>query len=324
LNAEVWIDGSKAGTSPDIFRKLIIGEHQVDLRADGYDTKRETVTIREGQTTQLSGQLERTQTASNTPASTSSLSNSTVQPFTVTGNGKTVTFNMVLVKAGTFQMGSNIGESDEQPVHSVTLTKDYYMGETEVTQELWYAVMGKKPTSDKDYRWVSRFGLGDNYPAYHISYTDCQQFIAKLSQMTGRQFRFPTEAEWEFAARGGTKSKGYTYAGSNTIDDVAWYEKNSHDLGSSDSDYATHAVKTKAPNELGLYDMSGNVWEWCYDWESSYPSAAQTDPTGPTSSSYRVSRGGCWNSSATYCRTANRRSGTPSWRWNDLGFRLAL
>ena len=315
LNAEVWIDGSKAGTSPDIFRKLIIGEHHVELRADGYDTKQETVTIREGQTTQLSGQLERTQTASNTPASTSSLSNSTVQPFTVTGNGKTVTFTMLLVKAGTFQMGSKIGESDEQPVHSVTLTKDYYMGETEVTQALWYAVMGQKPTSDVS-QWESEDGLGDNYPAYYISYTDCQQFIAKLNQMTGQQFRFPTEAEWEFAARGGNKSKGYPYAGSKTIDDVAWYHTNSNS--------STHKVKTKKPNELGLYDMSGNVWEWCYDWYGSYPSATQTDPTGPDSGSERVNRGGSWSYSDWSCRAANRLSSTPSGRYDTLGFRLAL
>ena len=243
--------------------------------------------------------------------------------FTVTGNGKTVTFKMKMVQGGTFQMGSESGASDEKPVLSVTLTKNYYIGETEVTQGLWYAVMGQKPTSDGS-AWTSSYGLGDNYPAYYISYEDCEKFIAKLNQMTGQNFRFPTEAEWEFAAKGGNKSKGYTYAGSNTIGDVAWYTVNSYDKGTSSSDYGTHVVKTKSANELGLYDMSGNVWEWCYDWYGSYSSSAQTDPTGPTSGSYRVNRGGSWNSSATICRCAYRRRNTPSNRNYFIGFRFAL
>ena len=245
-----------------------------------------------------------------------------IKPFTVTGNGKTVTFNMVLVKAGTFQMGSTTGDENEQPVHSVTLTKDYYMGETEVTQELWYAVMGKKPTRGKHEQWESIYGLGDNYPAYYISYKDCQQFLEKLNLMTGLQFRFPTEAEWEFAARGGNRSKGYTYAGSDTIDNVAWYKSNSWYKSISRLD--THAVKTKAPNELGIYDMSGSVWEWCYDRYGSYPSVAQTDPTGPDSGSYRVSRGGGWWFEEWFCRSAIRRRNEPSLRYDNLGFRLAL
>ena len=191
-----------------------------------------------------------------------------IESFTVSGNEKTVTFNMRKVKKGTFQMGQSADGNNETPVHTVTLTKSYYMGETEVTQGLWYAVMGQKPTSDGS-AWTSSYGLGDNYPAYNISYEDCEKFIAKLNQMTGQNFRFPTEAEWEFAAKGGNKSKGYTYAGSNTVGDVAWYTVNSYDKGSSSSDYGTHVVKTKAANELGLYDMSGNVWEWCYDWYGS-------------------------------------------------------
>ncbi|MBR1448293.1 MAG: SUMF1/EgtB/PvdO family nonheme iron enzyme [Prevotella sp.] len=247
----------------------------------------------------------------------------TQQDFTVLGNGKTVTFKMIKVKPGTFQMGSTSGDSDEKPVHSVTLTKSYYMGETEVTQALWYAVMGQNPTSGGS-TWSSTYGLGDNYPAYYVSYEDCQQFVTKLNQMTGQQFRFPTEAEWEFAARGGMKSKGYTYSGSNTIDDVAWYTVNSYDLGSSNANYGTHQVKTKSPNELGLYDMSGNVWEWCYDWYGSYSSSAQTDPTGASSGSYRVYRGGSWLSTASDCRTANRNYIAPTDRNSYLGFRLAL
>ena len=160
---------------------------------------------------------------------------------------------MKLVEAGTFQMGSTTGDSDEAPVHSVTISKDYYMGETEVTQALWEAVMGYSPTSD-GYSWSSKDGLGDNYPAYYISYEDVQSFITELNSLTGENFRMPTEAEWEFAARGGNKSKGYKYSGSNTIGDVAWYSKNTRSK--------TNAVKTKAANELGIYDMSGNVHEW--------------------------------------------------------------
>ena len=237
------------------------------------------------------------------------------QDFTVTGNGKTVTFKMIKVMPGTFQMGSESGDSDEKPVHQVTLTNTYFMGETEVTQGLWYAVMGQSPTSDGN-KWESQYGIGDNYPAYRISYEDCQKFLTKLNQLTGQQFRFPTEAEWEFAAKGGTQSQGYTYAGSNTIGDVAWYTDNS---GSK-----THEVKTKKANELGLYDMSGNVWEWCADWYGSYSSGAQTNPTGATSGSDRVFRGGGWGSTATNCRVANRSYITPSYRHDGLGFRLAL
>ena len=240
--------------------------------------------------------------------------------FTVTGNGKTVTFNMKLVEAGMFQMGSTSGDSSEQPVHSVTLTKDYYMGETEVTQALWYAVMGQSPTSDGDRPWErpweSTYGLGDQYPAYRVSWDDCQTFITKLNALTGVTFRLPTEAEWEYAAKGGKKSNGYTYAGSNTIGDVAWYYNNSNST--------THAVGTKFANELGLYDMSGNVWEWCQDWYGDYSSDVQTDPTGPSSGSDRVLRGGSWDDGATICRVADRFYFTPTYRDNYRGFRLAL
>ena len=249
--------------------------------------------------------------------------------FTVTGNGKTVTFKMIYIEGGTFQMGaSNISKAS--PVHTVNISKDYYMCETEVTQALWYAVMGQSPTSGGDH-WSSTCGFGDNRPAYNISYDDCQSFLSALksklsSQLgSGEQFRFPTEAEWEFAAKGGNKSKGYTYAGSNTIDDVAWYYDNSYALGSSNSNYGTHVVKTKSPNELGLYDMSGNVFEWCYDWYGSYNNSdTQKDPTGPTSGSNRVYRGGSWHYYVTYCRVASRDWNTSSFCSDNLGFRLCL
>ena len=238
--------------------------------------------------------------------------------YTVNG----VTFTMVNVEGGSFQMGSTNGFDGEQPVHSVTLSS-FSIGQTEVTQQLWYAVMGQKPTADGS-QWESTYGLGDQYPAYGVSWNDIQDFITKLNQLAGQTFRLPTEAEWEFAARGGNSSKGYPYAGSNTIGDVAWYSGNSYNLGSSSPDYGAHAVGTKQANELGLYDMSGNVCEWCQDWYDSYSSEAKTNPMGPATGSTHVLRGGGWRSSATYCRVAYRDINTPTYRDSIFGFRLAL
>ena len=231
-----------------------------------------------------------------------------------------ISFKMIYIEAGTFTMGATSEQtgafSDESPAHQVTITKDYYMGETEVTQALWYAVMGQKPTSDGS-AWSDTKGLGDNYPAYYISWNDCQGFISKLNQLTGLTFRLPTEAEWEYAARGGHKATTQTlYSGSDTIDDVAWYASNSSS--------STHPVAGKAANVLGLYDMSGNVWEWCNDWYGSYSSGAQTDPTGPSSGSFRVLRGGNWGDGATYCRVAFRNEGSVTGRIVLNGMRLAL
>lgn len=240
--------------------------------------------------------------------------------FTVIGNAKSVTITMNRVQAGNFLMGSN-KQSDEQPIHQVTLTKGYYMATTEVTNALWYAVMGSSPNDQKN--------AGDNCPVSCVSYEDITKastgFLPKLNtmlanQLDGKQFRLPTEAEWEYAARGGHRqnSPNYTYAGSNTIGEVAWYTENSSST--------THPVGQKKANELGLYDMSGNVREWCADWfdSSYYSNSPSTDPTGPTSGSYRVSRGGCWDASASNSRVAYRSYYTPSFRSVYLGFRLAL
>lgn len=221
--------------------------------------------------------------------------------YTVNG----VSFTMIAVKGGTFQMGNDVGYEWEKPVHQVTLS-DYYIGETEVTQELWNAVMGSNP---------SKFTGNMQRPVEMVSWNDCQTFISKLNQLTGKTFRLPTEAQWEYAARGGNKSKGYIYSGSNEIDEVAWYEYNSGGM--------THPVQTKAPNELGIYDMTGNVYEWCTDWYGAYSSAAQTDPTGPATGSYRDYRGGGWGFSASYCRVAYRVSSTPTYSFSNLGLRLA-
>lgn len=218
--------------------------------------------------------------------------------------------DMVYVSGGTFTMGATSEQGseaydNEKPTHSVTLSS-YYICKYEVTQALWRAVMGSNPSYFK----------GDNLPVERVSWNDCQTFINRLNSYTGRNFRLPTEAEWEFAARGGNYSRHYKYSGSNYIGDVAWYGGNS---GSS-----THPVGTKQPNELGLYDMSGNVWEWCSDWYGSYSSYSQNDPTGPNSGSSRVLRGGSWGYYARICRSSDRYDSSPGDRNYFLGLRLVL
>ena len=222
---------------------------------------------------------------------------------------KDIEFRMIKVEGGTFTMGATSEMEnpydDEKPTHQVTLSS-YYIGETEVTQALWKAVMGSNPSYFK----------GDNLPVEMVSWDDCQTFISKLNALTGKRFRLPTEAEWEFAARGGNQSRHTPFSGSSRIDDVAWYESN--------SDNKTHPVKTKQPNELGSYDMTGNVWEWCQDWYGSYNSYAQTNPTGAGSGSHRVDRGGSWICSPRLCRSSYRYCLTPEFSDFDLGLRLVL
>jgi len=225
---------------------------------------------------------------------------------------------MIKVEGGTFTMGATSEQisdagSHEKPTHSVTLSS-YYIGETEVTQELWQAVMGSNPSTRQ----------GTKLPVHDVSWNDCQTFITNLNSLTGRTFRLPTEAEWEYAARGGNKSKGYKYAGSNTIGAVAWYDVNSYDLGSSSPYWGPQNVCGKTANELGLYDMSGNVWEWCQDWYGDYSSSSQTNPTGPSTGSLRVRRGGGWNSEAWRCRVSYRLNDAPGYGDYFQGFRLAL
>jgi hypothetical protein len=221
--------------------------------------------------------------------------------------------NMVFVKGGTFNMGCT-GEQgsdcydDEKPSHQVTVS-DYYIGKYEVTQKEWRAVMGSDPPG-------LYFKGCDNCPVEAVSWKEIKQFLRKLNAKTGNTYRLPREAEWEYAARGGSSSLGYKYSGSNNLDEVAWYYDN--------SGRKTHPVGQKKANELGLYDMSGNVWEWCADWYGDYSSGAQTNPKGPLWASYRVNRGGGWSNDARGCRVSRRGNGTPSSRGYDLGFRLAL
>jgi formylglycine-generating enzyme required for sulfatase activity len=219
-----------------------------------------------------------------------------------------VTFTMVAVKGGTFQMGAPDSDmnayDDEKPQHAVTLS-DYYIGETEVTQALWKAVMGSNPSKLK----------GNKLPVEQVSWDDCQAFITKLNVMTGQTFRLPTEAEWEYAARGGNKSQGCKYSGSNDIDLVAWYTDN---IGLNNNE-----VGAKTANELGIYDMTGNVHEWCQDWFDDYSSEAKSNPAGPETGSFRVIRGGSCFVSAGFSRVLYRNYYLPSRRIIDFGLRLA-
>ncbi len=224
-------------------------------------------------------------------------------------------FDMVTVAGSSFEMGSNNGNSDEKWVHTVRVST-FKMGRTEVTQAQWQAVMEYNPS----------YFRGADRPVENVSWDDIQIFLKKLNQLTGLTYRLPTEAEWEFAAGGGVNNRT-VYAGVDSegaLGLYAWYASNSS---------KTHPVATKRPNSLGLYDMTGNVFEWCHDWYKDrywgcYNSLGKEetclDPTGPYSGSYRVYRGGSCYESAQYCRVACRRYDSPIGRDNDLGFRLVL
>ncbi len=218
--------------------------------------------------------------------------------------------NMVYVEGGTFTMGATSEQnsdasSDVKPAHQVNLSS-FSIGRYEVTQEEWETVMGSNPSYFK----------GKNRPVEMVSWKDCQDFIKKLNQLTGMSFRLPTEAEWEYAARGGSKSHSYKYSGGNDIGSVAWYWDNSSNK--------THEVGQKQSNELGLYDMSGNVKEWCFDWKGDYLSSSLANPKGPSSGSDRVNRGGSRSLNAGFCSVFYRDGYAPSYRNSDLGLRLAL
>jgi len=218
-------------------------------------------------------------------------------------------FSMVYVEGGSFKVGSmNAVNGYTMQEHRVTLSS-FYIGKYDVTQAQWKAVMGNNP---------SNFQNCDDCPVEQVSWNDVQGFIQKLNQETGKHYRLPTEAEWEYAAAGGNKSNGYTYSGSNDINSVAWYKDNSGNK--------THPVGQKQANELGIYDMNGNVWQWCQDWFSAdyYSKQPTENQQGPPSGSLRVYRGGSWDLAARHCRVTGRWGVDPSSRLNYLGFRLAL
>ena len=309
FGADVYVDGKKLGQSPRVFNGLLVGNHQVEVRKDGYATNKKSVMISEGQTASISGTLSsNTASSSNGNAYSSSVSSGSNVISIPVRNG--ITIEMVKVEAGTFMMGATSEMQnpydDEKPVHQVALTNDYYMSKYEVTQALWQAVTGKNPSKFK----------GDNLPVERVSWNDCQVFIRNLNNMTGRKFRLPTEAEWEYAARGGKKSRGYQYSGSSNISDVAWFD----DVNRNKK----HPVGMKQANELGLYDMSGNVWEWCQDRYGSYSSSFQKNPTGAIMGEYRVFRGGRWGANERIARTSCRSYCTPDFSYFNLGLRLAL
>ena len=301
--ATLYIDGKVVGATPYFVPEILVDQHEIKLVKEGYADHIETITIAKGERKQVKATLTKKDKEQPVAATT----NTSVEDLTFEVNG--VSFTMKFVESGSFLMGGTTeqgkrAKSDEKPVHLVTLD-NYYIGETEVTQDLWIAVMGNNLSDTK----------GDNLPVNGVSWSDCQEFIYKLNQATGKSFRLPTEAEWEYAARGGRKSKGYIYAGSDIIKDVAI-------CGSFVT--CAHAIKTKLPNELGLYDMSGNVYEWCKDYFGYYIGDSQTNPQGPSSGSLRICRGGCGLNDPKFCRVSYRKCCDPDSRSYQNGFRLAL
>lgn len=355
MDAEIWIDGKQYGVTPTVVERLLVGSHTLVLKKSGYADLQQQFSVEEGKEASLLVKLpagRSVQFTSEKPGmqiivdgkklgttpltavvgighhSVSAMRGGDiidVRDLDITSAGAPLTmafrdfnhtftvngvqFTMVEVGGGTFTMGATSEQGsdawdEEKPAHEVTLS-DYYIGQTEVTQALWEAVMGSNPSDSK----------GDNLPVERVSWDDCQVFIQKLNQLTGKQFRLPTEAEWEYAARGGRKSRGYKYAGGNNIDSVAWCDGNSGN--------ETHPVATKQANELGIYDMSGNVLEWCSDWCGDYTSSSQSDPQGSSSGSFRVIRGGCYYNFARNCRVSYRISNTLDYRSGYLGLRLS-
>ena len=288
-SATMYIDDNSNGTASGS-RFLKTGSHTVKLNAEGYESLSKTIQV-----------------------------NSSSRLFSFTMKKKenqlppviqNLVNNMVCIEGGTFTMGAtpeqgSDADSEEKPAHKVTLSS-FSIGKYEVTQEEWQAVMGNNPSYFK----------GAKRPVEQVSWDECQIFIQKLNSMTGKRFRLPTEAEWEYAARDGNKNIGYKYAGGDNLDRVAWY--------SSNSGFYSHDVGQKYPNKLGLYDMSGNVWEWCQDWYGSYSSNNEANPSGPSSGPYHVYRGGSWGGASGACRVSFRSISSPGSSSFVLGLRIAL
>jgi formylglycine-generating enzyme required for sulfatase activity len=227
--------------------------------------------------------------------------------FKVIASG-TETFEpeMIFVEGGTFQMGNNLGDSDEKPIHSVTL-KNYYIGKYEITRAQWVAIMGYKPNFGR---------VCDNCPVDAVSWNDIHKYVLKLNSITGKGYRLPTEAEWEYAARGGRQDKGNSYMSSSGLSSLAWFNENSSGI--------THEVGSRLANELGIYDMLGNVSEWCSDWYGNYKNIEVSNPKGPVKGTYRVLRGGSWSDSERNCRETDRYWMNSDDRYVFCGFRLVL
>lgn len=302
--------------------ELQVGNHSYNIAAKGYIGQSGTVAIKPGSPAKLIIELDHQVSDEKTlvagkeeekPAEPQVLQDKVA---VVEGVGEMFTlgkvqFLMVNVDHGTFTIGAHSNQKQpmiqERPAHEVTLTKDYAIGETEVTQELWKEIMGENNSYDQGSK---------DLPVEQVTWEQCQDFCKELSHRTGRKFRLPTNAEWEFAARGGNKSKGYIYCGSNDPNDVGWYDSN--------ADNSTHEVKQKMPNELGLYDMSGNVWEWCQDNFGSYRAGKQTDPVTETTDNRRVIRGGCVIYPFSHTRSSFRVFNEENEYSNTLGLRVLM
>ncbi len=296
----LYIDDTESGkiAQGDVLDfQLTIGAHTLEIRGDENWTQ--AIKVEQSNPLELTVKTTKKKASTNTTTSTTTTNNKAKdQPFFC---------NMVYVEGSTFTMGDTWGDggqTDEKPTHQVTLSS-YYIGKYEITQRQYNEIMGSNP---------SRFSGCDECPVENVNWYDAQEFISKLNARTGQTYRLPTEAEWEFAARGGKKSNGTKWAGSSNIFDVGWNTDNSSSK--------THSVGGKKPNELGIYDLTGNVWEWCQDWYGTYSSGSQTNPQGATSGSDRVNRGGSWGINVAFCRVCARGSNTPAYRITDLGFRL--
>lgn len=297
IGAEVFIDGISVGKTPVSFSKLIPGKHNVTIKHEGFYDYESAINVVEDKVSIIEESLAK-----------SCDIHRTSDRIDITTKG--VTFSLVKVEGGSFQMGGTSeqekAKTDEYPLHRVTLS-DYYIGETEVTNELWSAIMGTNP---------SIYFSEPEQPVNNITWYDCQKFVNRLSSLTGLRFSLPTEAQWEYAARGGSHSKNYQYSGSNRIKDVGWYKGNSKGF--------LKAVKGLKPNELGIYDMSGNAYEWCSDWYGLYRSDDEVDPKGPTNGTMKVNRSASAGEKEALTRIACRFANNPNTKSQGMGLRVVI
>lgn len=297
IGAEIYVDDISIGKSPMSFSKLIPGKHKVTIKHEGYYDFESTIDVTDNKVSIIEETL----------AKSCEIERLTDE-IRITTKG--VSFTLKKVDGGTFQMGgtSEQGKAlvDEFPIHTVTLS-DYYIGETEVTNELWSVIMGTNP---------SIYFSQPNQPVNNVTWYDCQKFINRLSSLTGLHFALPTEAQWEFAARGGVKSKNFLYSGSNKIKDVGWFKGNSKSM--------IKPVKQLGPNELETYDMSGNVYEWCSDWYGLYKVVELHDPKGPESGVKKINRGASAGEKDAFARVACRFANSPNFKHQSLGLRLVM
>ena len=313
-SASVLVDNKFVkGTNGIAETTLTVGQHSYIVACDGYESEEGTVKLKASAPSTIQITLLKESIVDN---GISENNNQHIEDINETTDNDRVAKlleklndDMVYIEAVEFTMGATKeqkGEanSDEKPAHPVVLNC-FYLCKYEVTQELWETVMGDNPSHFK----------GKNLPVENVSWDDCQKFIMKLNELTGKKYRLPTEAEWEYAARGGSNSMHYKYSGGNSLEYVSWYFHNSMDK--------THTVGMMKPNELGLYDMSGNVWEWCQDWYGSYDKKTAYYPTGPIKAYNKVFRGGGYDNGETYCRCSYRNGTAPQNKFKNLGLRLA-